>query len=62
MTRFSLQATDRIFITGYGFLSFGKNVGKNVSKNLSGKYSQKLLDMLNILLQMRLKFFQKKTI
>ena len=39
---------DRIFVKGYGFLSFTKNMGKNngktISKNLSGKYSHKLLD------------------
>ena len=48
MMRYSVQPRDRIFVKGYGFLSFarnmGKNVGKNKSKNLSSKYSQKLLD------------------
>ena len=31
---------DRIYVKGYGFLSFPKNMGKN----LSNKYGQKLLD------------------
>ena len=48
MTRYSVQPRDRIFLKGYRFLSFaknmGKNIGKNIIKNLSGKYSQKLLD------------------
>ena len=48
MMRYSVQPRDRIFIKGYGFLSFsknmGKNIGKDISKNLSGKYSQKFLD------------------
>ena len=48
MTRYSAQPRDRIFVKGYGFLSFGENmrnnIGKNISKNLSSKYSQKLLD------------------
>ena len=48
MTRYSVQPRDRIFVKGYGFLSFaknmGKNIGKNISKNLSGKYSKKILD------------------
>ena len=48
MTRYSVQSRDRIFVKGYGFLSFAKNMGKNIrkniSKNLSGKYRQKLLD------------------
>ena len=55
MTRYSVQPRDRIFVKGYGFLSFadnmGKNIGKNISKNLSGKNSpgilaihQKILD------------------
>ena len=42
--RYSVQPRDRMFVKGYGFLSFAKNIGKNISKNLSGKYSQKLLD------------------
>ena len=53
--RYSLQPRDQIFVKGYGFLSFAKNMGKkigrNISKNLSGKYGpgmlatcQKILD------------------
>ena len=46
--RYSVQPREKIFVKGYGFLSFaknmGKNFGKNISKNLPGKYSQKLLD------------------
>ena len=48
MMCYTVQPKDRIFVKGYGFLSFdknmGKNIGKNIIKNLSGKYSQKLLD------------------
>ena len=48
MMRYSAYPRVRIFVKGYGFLSFaknmGKNIGKNVRKTLSGKYSQKLLD------------------
>ena len=48
MTSYSVQPRDRIFVKGYGFLSFAKNMDKNIdeniSKNLSGKYSQKLFD------------------
>ena len=48
MMRYSAQSRDQIFVKGYGFLSFSKNmgkcIGKNISKNLSSKYSQKLLD------------------
>ena len=48
MMRYSIQPRDRVFIKGYGFLSFaknmGKNVGENISRNLTGKYSQKPLD------------------
>ena len=39
-----VQPRDQIFVKGYGFSSFAKNIGKNISKNLSSKYSQKLLD------------------
>ena len=48
MARCSVQPSDRIFVKGYGFLSFaknmGKNIGKSISKNLIGKYGQKPLD------------------
>ena len=55
MIRYSVQPRDRIFVRGYRFLSFvknmGKNIGKNITKSLSGKYGpgmlairQKLLD------------------
>ena len=36
--RYSIEP--RIYVKGYGFLSFAKNMGKN----LSNKYSQKPLD------------------
>ena len=46
--RYSVQSRDWIFVKGYGFLSFAKNmgkkIGKNIIKNLNGKYSQNLLD------------------
>ena len=36
----SIEPTDRVYVKGYGFLSFAKNVGKS----LSNKYGQKRLD------------------
>ena len=48
MTRYSDQHTDKIFVKGYGFLSFAKNmdknIGKYVSKIFSGDYRQEVLD------------------
>ena len=45
---YSVQPRDWIFVKGYGFLSFaknmGKNIGKNINKNLSHKYSKKRID------------------
>ena len=38
--RYSTEPRDRIYVKGYGFLSFTKNMGKSLSK----KYGQKLLD------------------
>ena len=38
--RYSTEPRDRIYVKGYGFLSFAKNIGKN----LSNRYGQKLLD------------------
>ena len=44
MTCYLVQPRDRIFVKGYGFLPFARNIRKNIGKNVSGKYSQKLLD------------------
>ena len=38
--RYSIEPRDRIYVKGYGFLSFAKNIGKS----LSNKCGQKLLD------------------
>ena len=38
--RYSIETRDRIYVKGYRFLSFAKNMGKT----LSNKYGQKLLD------------------
>ena len=38
--RYSIEPKNRVYVRGYGFLSFAKNIGKHVSN----KYSQKLLD------------------
>ena len=40
--RYSTEPRDRIYVKGYGFLSFPKNMGKN----LSNKYGQTLLDSI----------------
>ena len=60
MTHYSVHPRDWIFVKGYGFLSFaknmGRNIGKNISKNSSSKYTQKLLDHA----KMHLKLFQKE--
>ena len=37
--RYSIEPRDRIYVKGYGFLSFAKAMGKN----LSNKYGQKIL-------------------
>ena len=38
--RYSIEPRDGIYVKGYGFLSFAKDMGKSVSN----KYGQKLLD------------------
>ena len=38
--KYSIEPRDRIYVKGFGFLSFAKNIGKT----LSNKYCQKLLD------------------
>ena len=35
MTRGLVQTRDRIFVKGYGFLSFAKNMGRYIGKNIS---------------------------
>ena len=45
--RYSIEPRD-IYVKGYGFLSFTKNMGKS----LSNKYGQKLLDSAKNLQQM----------
>ena len=45
--RYSIEPRDRIYVKGYGFLSFAKTMGTNatkVAKNLRNKYGQKLID------------------
>ena len=44
---YSIEPRNRIYVKGYGFLSFAKNLGTHatrVAKNLSNKYGQKLFD------------------
>ena len=38
--RYSIEPRDRIYVKGYGFFSFAKNIGKSSSN----KYGQKHLD------------------
>ena len=38
--RYSIEPRDRIYVKGYGFLSFAKNMGKS----LSNKYNQNVFD------------------
>ena len=58
MARYSIQPKDQIFVKGYGFLSFAKNIGKNISKILNARYSQKLFDHAKQHLDLNL--FQKE--
>ena len=49
--RYSIEPRDKIYMKGYGFLSFAKNMGTHatkVAKNLSNKYGQNLLDSAKI--------------
>ena len=59
MTHYSVQPRYWIFIKGYGFLSFAKNMGRNISKNLKSKYSQNLHDHAKQSATDLLKFLQK---
>ena len=54
--RYSIESRDRIYVKGYGFLSFTKNMGKS----LSNKYGQNFLIVLKNLQQMQQKQLQKE--
>ena len=41
MRRNSVQPRDWIFVKGYGFLSFAKNMGKNIGINIIPDLSSK---------------------
>ena len=43
MTHLLVQSRDRIFVKGYKFFSFAKNMVRKIGKILSGYYSKKLL-------------------
>ena len=46
---YSIEPRDRIYVKGYGVLSFAKNIGKS----LSNEYGHKLLDSAKNLQQMQ---------
>ena len=56
--RYSIEPRDRIYVTGYGFLSLAKNKGKS----LSNKYDQNFLIALKNLQQMEKKTASKRAI
>ena len=56
--RYSVKLRDRIYVEGYGFLSFAKNKGKN----LSNKYSQKVFDTAKKSTKDAIKIASKKVI
>ena len=47
--RHSIEPRDRIYVKGYGFLCFAKNM----HESLSNKYGQRLLDSAKNLQQMQ---------
>ena len=45
--RYSIEPRDEIYVKGYGFLTFARNIGTHATKaakNMSNKYSQILLN------------------
>ena len=46
----SIEPRDRIYVKGYGFLPFAKNMGTHATKfakNLTNEFGQKLIDNLS---------------
>ena len=62
--RYSIEPKGKLFVKGYGFSPFvknmSKNIGKIISKNLTNKYRQKLLDHAEQSATNALKLVQKK--
>ena len=62
--RYSIEPKERIYVKGYGFLSFARNLGAHatkVAKNLNNKYGQKPVDSAKKnLQQMHLKLLAKE--
>ena len=58
--QYSVQPRDQVFVKGYGFLSFAKNISWNIGKNVSSKYTQDLLDHVKQSATDTLKLLQKK--
>ena len=56
--RYSIEPRDRIYVKGYGFLSFAKNIGKN----LSNKYRQKFFDTAKKSANEAIKIASKKAV
>ena len=46
MTRYSVQGRNRIFVKGYGFFVFAKNMGRNIGKNIGKNLSRKDASLL----------------
>ena len=49
--RYSTELGDRIYVKGYGILSFVKKLSKSLSKKPSSLYEQKLLDITSNILK-----------
>ena len=60
------SSTKKIFVLGYGFLTFAKNMDKNIARNirksLNSNIVKHFLIMLNNLQQMHLKLLQKESL
>ena len=56
--RCSIEPRDRIYVKGYGFLSFAKNMGRS----LSNKYGQNLLDTTKKVTTVAIKAASKRAI
>ena len=61
---YSVQSRGKIFVKGYGFLSFaesmGKNIGKNINKTWVVNKANNFLIIPNNSLQIHLKMSQKE--
>ena len=59
---YSVESRDRIYVKGYGFLSFAKNMGNKYSQKLLNIAKKSTTDAMKTLLNRAIKKLQKQLV